>query len=590
MKGIFSSKKIRIVAVLLVVGIVATAGFFFFKGRAAKANSQTELGQSTAVASLRDIQVTITGSGSVEPVSMYDIKSFVQGTILEAPYNVGMGVREGELLFRIDDSEILNQIEKSKINIEKTALSHESTYDDINNLTITAPIEGRVENFSLKVGEDISGSNSVIATIINDKKLTAQIPFSSSQIHKAWVGQPAQVLISEYMSYVDGVVTYVSNGSNTASQGAFQYYIEISFDNPGIITEGMKVIGILKDGDEDITSSEEGTAQYVESRLLVAKSSGTVTDVYVKNNDWVSFGQKIARLENSDLENSGTRNELTMRELELSLESQMKDLEDYNITSPIDGTVIVNSYKVGDDVNGSNAVLMTVADMTKMIFEVDVDELDIYKIKAGQKVNITCDALPKESFVGEVTTVPVLGTSQNGVTTYPVEVTISEPGNLKPGMNINAEIIVENKENVLTIPMSAITSIGDRTFVYVKSDEQNTSKENSVKPQEQAEANSNQQRQRNPEKFSQGSGGQMGQQPSIQLEDGDYQMRIIEVGINNNDYIEVISGLKEGDIVVLPSIANSNTNTNTNGFGVPGMGSMGNPGGSTRIKLGNGGR
>ncbi len=588
MKELFSSKKIRIIAILLVVGLVVVAGIFFFKGRATKASSQAELGQSTAVASLRDIQVTITGSGAVEPVSMYDIKPFVQGTILEAPYNVGIGVKEGDLLFRIDDSEILNQIAKSKINIEKTALSHESTYDDINNLTITAPIEGRIEDFTLKAGEDINGSNSVIAKIINDKKLTAQIPFSSSEIHKAWVGQQAQVLVSEYMSYVDGKVTYVSNGSNTASEGAFQYYVEISFDNPGIITEGMKVIGILKAADEDIMSSQEGTAQYVQSRLLVAKSSGTVKDVYVKNNDWVSLGQKIAQLENSDLENSGARNELTMKELELSLESQMKDLEDYNITSPIDGTVIVKNYKVGDDVNSSNTVLMTVADMTKMIFEVDVDELDIYKIKAGQKVNITCDALPKESFSGEVTTVPVLGTSQNGVTTYPVEVTISEPGNLKPGMNINAEIIVENKENVLTIPMAAITNMGDRTFVYVKADEQDASKENSVMPQEQAGTNPNQQKQRNSERFAQGSGAQMGQQPSIQLEDGNYQMRMIEVGINDNDYIEVISGLKEGDIVVLPSIANSNTNANNNGFGVPGMGSMGNPSGGTRIKNLNG--
>lgn len=534
MKKIFASKKIRIITIVSVVGLVLIVSFSFFNRGADGVSLQATLEQATAVASLRDIQVTITGAGIVEPVSMYEIKPFVQGTILEASYNVGMEVKEGDILFRIDDSEILNQIEKSKINIEKTALNHESTYDDINNLTITAPIEGRIKDFTLKAGEDINSSNLIIAKIINDKKLYAQIPFNSSQIHKAEVGQQAQILVSEYMSYVDGIVTYVNNGSNTASEGAFQHYVEISFDNPGIITEGMKVIGILKDGDENIVSTKEGTVEYVESRLLIAKSPCTVVDVYVRNNDWVSLGQKVAHLKNSDLENSGARNRLTMRELELSLESQMKSLEDYNITSPIDGTVIVKNYKAGDEINNysSNTILMTVADMSNMTFEVDVDELDIFKIKSGQKVKITCDALPGESFVGEVTTVPVLGTSQNGVTTYPVEVTISEPRNLKPGMNINAKIIIENKENVLSIPMATITYLEDKAFVYVKSD----------------------------------------QQSSIQLEDEEFQMREIKVGINNNDYIEVISGLKEGDIVVLPSVIN-------NGLGISGMDSMNSPNG-----------
>ena len=80
-----------------------------------------------------------------------------------------------------------------------------------------------------------------------------------------------------------------------------------------------------------------------------------------------------------------------------------------------------------------------------MVFNLEVDELEISKIELGQTANITADALPDETFTGEVTKIANEGTSQNGVTTYKVELTISEPGNLISGMNVNAEIIVRVK-------------------------------------------------------------------------------------------------------------------------------------------------
>ncbi len=568
MKKLFSSKKIKIIIIILVAGVIIFSGIRIFNGKLNKESFNT-LNQSTAVVSFKDIEVTITGQGTIEPVSMYDIKPFVQGTILEAPFNVGMEVKKGDLLFKIDDSSMLNQIEKSRINIQKTELSHEGTYDDIENLTVYAPVEGRIENFSLNVGEDINGNNSVVAHIINDEKLLSQIPFSSSHIDKISMGQNIKILVSEYMSYIDGIVTHISNTPYTSPDGAVQYYIEIEFDNPGIIREGMKVSGILNHEDRDIVSSEEGVVQYIHNEKLVSKSSGTIQEIYVNNYDWVLAGQKIMQLENSSLENLNKRNHLTMRELELSLQSQTENLEDYNITSPIDGTVIAKNYKAGDDISVSsgNTVLMKVADMNQMIFTINVDELDINNIKIGQKVNITCDALSDTNFVGEITMIPILGTSQNGVTTYPVEVTISQPKNLKPGMNVSAEIIVENKSNVLSVPMAAINKIGNRTVVYVKSDEETKSFNNENSTEEQLTAR--QKSRGNSGKANQAKPEQLQEEPNQitnRFQESEFEIREIVVGINNNNYIEVISGLKEGETVLLPNVVNMTPDVeNSNG-------------------------
>lgn len=85
-----------------------------------------------------------------------------------------------------------------------------------------------------------------------------------------------------------------------------------------------------------------------------------------------------------------------------------------------------------------------------------VDELDIGKVEVGQEVRITADALEGQTFSGVVDKVSINGTTANGATSYPVTIIIEDYGDLRPGMNVSAQIIGEVVPNALCIPVDAV--------------------------------------------------------------------------------------------------------------------------------------
>lgn len=547
MKTIFSSKTLKWGLALLLIVVVGLGGLRVYRNMSTPANGQNVNTETYAQVEKGNLEVKITGAGTVEPILSHDIVPLVKGSILSSPYEVGELVKKDDFLYEIDYSDLEFAIEKTRNSIEKLKINNKLTLDNIDGLKVYAPCDGRIENLNLKVGDKVVANGSKIANIVNDSKLSTVIPFNKSQVQKLSIGKSVKLLVSEYMTYVKGVITYISSIPTSTNEGITAYDVEIEIQNPGVINEGTKVTAIVEIGDSEMVSQGEGNVSYLDKYNVNPKTSGNVKEIFVKNNDWVAKGEKLLELEDDNLYATSLRNKLDEKELQVSLESQLDELNDYKILSPIDGTVIEKNFKLGDTLSmvSSNTVLMTVADMSKMKFTIDIDELDIAKIVEGLKVNISADALPDTQFKGEVTSIPVLGKSQNGVTTYPVEVTIEEPGRLKPGMNINSEIIVESKRDVLYVPMSAITKIGNKTMVFVKNDFDNVEND-----KENTEVNQNtEEKTKRRQILNNNING-------IPCE--------VTVGINTEDYIEIIRGLKEGDTVVLPYI--STNNGDTNGF------------------------
>ena len=194
---------------------------------------------------------------------------------------------------------------------------------------------------------------------------------------------------------------------------------------------------------------------------------------------------------------------------------KIKDAEkDYEITASSSGRVITKNIKVGDKVDtmSSSQPMAVIYDMSSLKFELMIDELDINKIAIGQEVKITADALNGKEYFGTVKSVSIDGKEENGVTSYPVMVHISEfDDNLLPGMNIDAEIAVGSVKDVLAIPKSAVTR---DNIVYVAGKKEDA------------------------------------------LDDAPEGYKSVKVvtGLNDGDYIEIISGLSEKDIVKIETI------------------------------------
>ena len=184
-----------------------------------------------------------------------------------------------------------------------------------------------------------------------------------------------------------------------------------------------------------------------------------------------------------------------------------------DIVSPIDGIVLSRDVQMGDAVSsilvlGSSATLvMTLGDTSEVYVKGKVDESDIGKVYLGQRARIKVESFKDKTFDGKVTKISPMGVEKDNVTTFEVRVSIQNPGGeLKAEMTANAEIILEEHKNVLQIPEGAI--------IYDKD------KKASVET------------------------------PDPKGKDGKDKVAV-NIGISNGAKTEVLSGLKEGDQVVL---------------------------------------
>ncbi|HEY8232203.1 MAG: efflux RND transporter periplasmic adaptor subunit [Vicinamibacterales bacterium] len=196
-----------------------------------------------------------------------------------------------------------------------------------------------------------------------------------------------------------------------------------------------------------------------------------------------------------------------------SLERAQTDLRYATITSPMDGLVLSRDVEVGDAVSsilvlGSQATLvMTLGDVSEVYVLGKVDEADIGKVYLGQRARIVVESFKDKAFEGKVTKISPLGVEKDNVTTFEVRVSILNPGGeLKTNMTANAEVILEEKKGVLTIPESAILYDKER-------------------------------------------------KPSLEVPDpkaeGGKRKVAVKLGISNGVKAELVEGLKEGDKVVL---------------------------------------
>ena len=148
-----------------------------------------------------------------------------------------------------------------------------------------------------------------------------------------------------------------------------------------------------------------------------------------------------------------------LKSAEAQLESELRNRDYTRITTPVDGTIVVRQVNVGQTVVSSmnaTTLFLVARDLTKMQIWASVNEADIAKVKPGQEVRYTVDALPNENFTGTVNKVRPNATMSSNVVTYIVEVDIENPDRkLLPYMSANANFIVKEVKDAMLVPDAA---------------------------------------------------------------------------------------------------------------------------------------
>lgn len=570
----FKPKK-KTVLIIAVIAAVAAVLLVVRGCNAKKAASVTDNGTGTDVVMRGDVSLTITGSAAVEPYERYEIIAKTSGDIISCPYEVGDTVSEGTLLYQFDTSETDISMQKQQISLDNSKTSYETALKDSEKLYIKANSSGIISNLDIKVGDEVKNGTK-IADINNTVLLKVTLPFNEVQAAGISVGDSAYISSSVHMSNVPGTVTHKEANTHAGADGSRLVNVTIEFENPGVFSEGMTVGGSVGTA----VSPGSGEIKLSDSGSVTAEAEGDITKIYYSNGDYVARGATIAVISSNTVTNNIKSSKNNYESAKLSMLDAQEQLDDYNLTAPITGTIITKNAKAGDTIDKTNSsqTLMVVADISKLKFTLDIDELDVSKVTAGQQVEITCDALAGEIFYGEITNISVEGTSSNGVTAYTAEVVINDPGDLRPSMNIDASVVVESSQDTLYVPSEDVKSIGNSMYyVFKKSDGKTTGGKQDKMPGE--EKPENMPKGERPEGMPDGEMGKSGENRRLPEAPDGFETVIVEVGVVGDEYTEILSGLSEGDEVYTQSSSSSSSNNMMGMGGMPGGGMGGGPGG-----------
>ncbi|MCM3116806.1 efflux RND transporter periplasmic adaptor subunit [Neobacillus sp. MER 74] len=216
------------------------------------------------------------------------------------------------------------------------------------------------------------------------------------------------------------------------------------------------------------------------------------------------------------------------------------------ITSSATGVITSLAVSAGERVTNGQ-VVAHVTNYNELQTVVQIDELDISKIKKKQSVDLTVNAFPDQTFTGKVSAISEEGTSSSGVSTFAVTIHIDKPDQLKVGMSTEARILTVSKKDALYVPLDAVYTSNKEKYVIINS-------------------------------------------KSTDHNNSETKKKTIQTGLANEDYVEITKGLSEGETIKLPQLAKASSSktstTNTQGSV---FGGLGNAGGMNRSFGGRGG-
>lgn len=540
-------KKGVLVLIIGAAVLAAVFGLWLLKSRSARTSSEGAQGQRTAVVTKGTITSELSSSGVISPKDTYSLTSLVEGEVISADFEEGDQVTEGQILYQIDVSSMESELKSASTSLERAQKKYEKAQEDYNEAvsdysgnTYKATRTGYIRELNIQAGDQV-GQNTDIASIYNDQIMKIRVPFLAQEAAAIGAGNQAVLTLTDTEEQINGVVTAVSNMDEVLDGGRIVRYVTIEAANPGGLTSSHSAVAEIN----GMVCTAEGSFEAATDLVMKADlpSSVEVEAMLVHEGDYVTEGTPIFRIASKDAEDLLDTYQDAMAQAEESLESAQSKVDstkesydNYTITAPISGQVITKSVKEGDTISrnsgSSDTTLAVIYDLSQLTFEMSVDELDVRSVQVGQKVSVTADALEGQTFTGTVTNVSLESVQSNGVTNYPVTVTLDETGDLLPGMNVDGVILLDQTEDALMIPIDSLMR-GNR--VYVKDD--------TVKEAE-------------------------GSVPA------GFRAVEVETGLTNDDYVEIVSGLAEGEEVY---VNESSKSTDAFMMGVPGGGMGGGP-------------
>lgn len=559
----------KAISIILVIGLVFTGGYFTAKMLVPDSSQvSNEPRYSTKTVTRGDIKqgVNITGQlngnwgGSIsapKPEGLTD----ATGASVSVTYKVeelfveaNQMIKKGDNLVRLSAEnlgdileDLTRGIEEKQSSIsEKTIALGKMINKDITDVSqvnpsegivITAPIRGRISALSIMEGDMLESG--LLATIVDDS--IVKIPFKVNQheFDNLKIGEEVQMQISRivkgatesenkevplFNGFITGKITALNE--NAVPSTDMIYYVHngmIEAPNPGLVQPGMKALLYKQENGTPLYSLNftSTVASYLnEKKVYYTGSLDTTviaTDVLVSENEFVEEGQTLIRIAGNDVSDSIQKKIDDIRKIRDEIELLYKKIDKVSelttkmmVTAPADGMVSYIMYKVGDTIQASETSdqwslqLLDMYNTGEMYIYTTVSDLDVLYIRQDAPVVVTVDALPGETFEGVVMHMDQW-TDRDGKTVYNVQIKVEGREGLRPGMNTNCFVDSGESLDTLLVPIEAVFEENGK------------------------------------------------QKVEVLTESKEIEIVEIEVGLMNDMFVEVLSGLEEGQLVVTGS-------------------------------------
>lgn len=421
-------------------------------------------------------------------------------------------------------------------NLEKILNQDISNINQVNaydGIVFRAPIRGRITELNVEEGEKVDNFN--IATIVDDSMV--KIPFKVNTYEYGNLKEGQKVLLQyrrttehgsqlAFEGFYPGTITKL-NKNKVPNGMTYVHNGTIEADNPGLVQPGMTVTIYTENNGNPVTAfSYPGEVEsFVNEKKITysyipgGDSSNVIaSEVFVSTNEFVEEGDLLVRIAGSDVTQIIQQEVDAISNAYDEINSIYKKIDKVSeltgkmmVTAPTDGMVAYVNYRQGDQIMADEnsdqwaLMLMDVYNTDEMFIYTTVSDLDVMYVAQDAPVTVTVDALPGETFQGKVMRLDSYTDYGTGKTIYNVQIQVEGREGLRPGMNTNCFVDSGESLDTLLVPIEAVFEEDGKQKVEILT--------------------------------------------------GENQVEIVEIetGLMNDMYVEVLSGLEEGQLVVTGS-------------------------------------
>lgn len=529
-----------------VIILLALASGWWIYGKLISTAGQTRY--VTAAVEKGTLVVSITGSGQVSASNQVNIKPKVSGDVVYIGVANGQVVVAGTLILQIDSIDAEKTVRDAKINLNNAKLVLEklknTLYNANGDLISKSDLEKVYEggfssaaNAFLDLPTIMAGLQGILFGTTLSNGGQANYSYYGDSV-KNYDARASQYSADSNDTYQKARRAYDQNfsdykaASRLSDNATIENLINETYDTSKLIAEAVKSANNLIQLYQDILSGRDLKVQALSNTHLASLNTYTgQTNSHLLNlsSARTTISNKKIAILNDPIDIASS--ETSVRQKENALADAQDNLAYYSIRAPFDGTVAQLNVKKFDVI--SSGTIITTLITKQKIAEISLNEVDAAKIKVGQKATLTFDAIPDFTISGEVAEIDAAGTVTQGVVTYNLKISFdTQDDRVKTGMSVSAAIITDVKQDVLIVPNSAVKSL----------------------PAQARQNNAY----------------------YVEILDADAPRRQqVEVGLSNDTFMEIISGLKEGDKVVSQTIqansAQTQTGQQSGGLRIPGL-------------------